>query len=150
MSIKSFINGIWARVQSLFNNFPASLQSAVHIGVTVTENIKLFVDSPLADVLTAIIPGELDDTLKAVLRKELPVILVNLKLAENCGSITDPQLITKCAVQTLQNLDSVIKSVFLHNLSVMISQLAADGKLTWSEGVCIAEWYYKQKFKKVA
>jgi hypothetical protein len=50
----------------------------------------------------------------------------------------------------LQNLDGEIKSAFLHNLSVLISQLAADGKLSWSDGVCIVEWYYQQQYKKAA
>jgi hypothetical protein len=41
MSLKSFLTGIWNTIRSLFNSFPLSkLKTAVHIGVTITENIK--------------------------------------------------------------------------------------------------------------
>ena len=147
MSLKSFITRIWNTVRSLFNSFPLSLKTAVHIGVAVTENIKHFVDSPLEDVLTAIIPGEVDNKIREVLKNGIPIILTNLKLADECGLTKDPQEITKCAIKLLQNLEGEIKSAFLHNLSVLISQLAADGKLSWSDGVYIVEWYYQHQYK---
>ncbi|MBK0378577.1 hypothetical protein [Mucilaginibacter segetis] len=147
MSLKSFLNKIWSAIRSLFNSFPADLKIAVHAGVVITENIKNFMDSPLADVLAAVIPGTVDDKLKEILRAGIPQILADLKLADECTGQTDPQEITKCAIRVLQNLDGDIKSAFLHNLSVLITQLAADGELSWSDGVCIVEWYYQHQFK---
>jgi hypothetical protein len=147
MSIKTFLTKIWATIQSLFNNFPADLKTAVHIGVTVTQNIKNLIDLPVVDILTAIIPGDTDDKIKQVLRTGIPVILFNLKLADTCGELKDPQQITACAIKTLQSLDGDIKSAFLHTFSVLVAQLAADGKLTWGDAVCIVEWYYQHKLK---
>jgi hypothetical protein len=147
MSIKSFLNKLWQSIRSLFNSFPAELKEAVSIGIIVTQNIKTIIDSPVADILTTIIPGDIDDKIKQILRAAIPVILTDLRLASNCGTPTNPQEITKCAVETLQKLDGDIKSAFLHNLSVMIAQAAADGQLSWSDGVCILEWYYQHKFK---
>ena len=145
--MKSFLNKLWQSIKSLFNSFPADLKEAVSIGITVTENIKALIDSPVADILTAIIPGNIDDKIKQALRGAIPVILADLKLADKCGSLTNPQEITHCAVETLQKLDGDIKSAFLHNLSVLVAQVAADGQLSWSDGVCILEWYYRNKFK---
>jgi hypothetical protein len=147
MNLKLFLIRIWNTIRSVFNSFPLSLKTAVHIGVTVTENIKQFVDSPFVDVLTAIIPGEIDDKLKQILRNGIPMLLINLKLADKCNFSTDSQETTKCAIKILQNLDDEIKSAFLHNISVLISQLAADSKLSWSDGVCIVEWYYRHQYK---
>ncbi|MFD0765195.1 hypothetical protein ACFQZI_10065 [Mucilaginibacter lutimaris] len=147
MSIKSFLKNIWGAIQSLFSKFPSEIKMAVQVAVMVTESVKKFIDSPLADVLTAIIPGDTDDKIKKMLRSELPGILINLKLANECGNLSDPEEITKCAINTLQKMDKDIRSVFLHNLSVLIAQIAADGKLTWSDGVTVVEWYYKYKFK---
>jgi hypothetical protein len=143
MSLKTFLSKLWAGIKNLFDAFPSELKTAVHIGVIVTEAIKTFVDSPEADVLTAIIPGSIDDDIKNLLRAKLPVILTELKLADSCSSLTDPAQITACAIQVLQGLDGDIKSAFLHNLSILIAQVAADGKLTWSDGVYILEWYYQ-------
>src|SRR4051812_12293747 len=113
MSLKTFINKIWAEVKYLFENIPAELKTAIHIGVIVTENIKNFVDSPAAGILTTIIPGNIDDEIKGWLRSKLPTILTELKLADSCAGSTDPEQITQCAIKILQGLDGDIKSAFL-------------------------------------
>jgi hypothetical protein len=147
MSIKSFITKLWSAIRSLFNSFPEELKSAVQIGIAVTENIKHFVDSPLADILTTIIPGKIDDKIKDALRAGLPAILTNLRLADNCGELHNPQEITNCAIKVLQGLEDKTQSAFLHSISVLVARVAADGKLSWSDGVCILEWYYQKKYK---
>lgn len=150
MSIKSFLSKIWASIKSLFKDMPDKLKTAVHIGVLVTENIKTFTESPAADILTALIPGNVDDGIKMLLRAQLPAILTELKLADECAGLTDPEEITACAVKVLQNMDSNIQSAFLHNLSILVAQVAADGKLTWSDGVYLLEWYYQHQYKAEA
>jgi len=150
MSLTTFLTKIWAGIKNLFDGFPSELKIAVYIGVIVTEAIKAFVDSPEADILTDIIPGSIDDDIKNLLRAKLPAILTELKLADSCGSLTDPSQITACAIKTLQGLDGDIKSAFLHNISILVAQVAADGKLTWSDGVYILEWYYQNVDKAAA
>ena len=147
MSLQNFITKIWAQVKALFQSIPAELKTAIHIGVLITENIKNFTDSPVPDVLTELIPGDIDDKIKSWLREKLPVILTELQLADSCGVLTDPNEITVCAVKVLQNLEGNIQSAFLHNLSILIAEVAADGKLSWSDGVYILEWYYQREFK---
>jgi len=150
MSLQTFLSKLWNEIKDLFSGIPSELQTAIHIGVIVTENIKNFVDSPEADILTALIPGDADDQLKDLLRAKLPAILTELKLADSCGNLTDPTQITACAVKVLQGLDGDIQSAFLHNLSVLIAEVAADGKLTWSDGVYLLEWYYQHNYKTAA
>lgn len=150
MSLQTFLSKIWAEIKDLFSGMPAELQIAIHIGVIVTENIKNFVDSPAADVLTALIPGDADDELKDLLRAKLPSILTELKLADSCGTLTDPAQITACAIKVLQGLDGDIQSAFLHNLSVLVAQVAANGKLTWSDGVYLLQWYYQNEYQAAA
>ena len=148
MNITTFITKIWGQIKQLFDGAPAEIKTAIHIGVMVTENIKAFADSPYADVLTSLIPGDIDDQVKQLLKAKLPAILTELKLADSCSGLTDPQEVTKCAIKVLQGLDANIKSAFLHNLSIFIAQVAAGGKLTWGDGVMILEWYYQNEYKK--
>ena len=150
MSLKTIITKIWGEIESLFSSFPAEMKTAIHIGVVVTENVKSFVDSPVADILTVLIPGDIDDNVKNWLRAKLPVILTELKLADSCAGLTDPQQITACAVKVLQGLDGDIKSAFLHNLSIFVAQVASNGKLSWADGVAILEWYYQNEYKAVS
>jgi hypothetical protein len=147
IQVPTWLKKIWKAIQTIFNRIPAELKTAIHTGVVVTENIKTFVESPAADILTVIIPGETDDRIKAVLRAALPQILVQLKLADDCAGVTSPAELTICAIKTLQSLTGDLKSAFLHNLSVLIAQVAADGKLTWQDGASIMEWYYQNRFK---
>jgi len=129
-------------IRDLFAKFPEELKKAVHVGVVITENLKKFVDSGVADVITAIIPGDWDDDLKIKLRQQLPIILVNLKLADACADETDPDKIVACAIKTLQSIEGNFNSAFLHSLSILIADIAADGKLSWSDGVYVLQYYY--------
>jgi len=150
MSVKTFLTKLWAEIKGLFDGIPSELKTAIHIGVFITEGLKTFIDSPAADVLTVIIPGEIDDDLKNLLRAKLPGILTELKLADSCAGLTEPAQITACAIKVLQGLDGDTSSAFLHSLSILIAQVAANGQLTWSDGVYILEWYYQNEFKAAA
>lgn len=150
MSLKSVLAKIINHIESIFDKIRPDLKRAIHVAVNLVENIKGFVDSPAADVLTAIIPGDLDDKIKKKLREELPKILIRLKLAENCSFYsggTNYNEIVKCAIKTIQSMDGDIKSAYLHNISILIAQIAADGRLTWSDGVYFLQWYYERKYK---
>jgi hypothetical protein len=150
MSLQSFLTKIWTEIKSLFDKIPSELKTAIHIGVAVTQNIKTFVDSPAADVLTAIIPGDIDDEIKNWLHAKLPEILTELKLADSCSALTDPAAITACAIKVLQGLDGNVQSAFFHNLSILVAKVAADGKLTWSDGVYLLQWYYEHEYQAPA
>jgi hypothetical protein len=147
MSFGNFLGKIWGGIKSIFNDLPHDLKTAIHIGVVVTENVKKFTDSSTADILTAIIPGELDDEIKIKLRANLPKILTELKLADKCAGLTDTNAIVKCAIDTLQQTQGDFKSAFLHDLSILVAQVASDGKLDWKDGTYILQWYYTHKFK---
>jgi hypothetical protein len=145
--LTQFLVKLWEKIKNLFSKIPDEFKNAVHLGVEITENLKGFIDSPVADVLTAIIPGNADDIIKAKLRQALPVFLQSLKLADSTLNLQDPNLIIQTALQSLRELDPVLRPGVYHNLSVLLTQRAADGKLSWSDGVYLSQWYYDNKFK---
>ena len=147
MSLKTFLQKILDQIKSLFNNIPNEIATALKIGITITENIKNFIDSPVADVLTAIIPGDIDDTIRDKLQLSLPVLLTELKLVESSLNLTQPNSIASAAIETIKTMDKNIKSGVLHQLSILVTQIVADGKLSWSDGVYLSQWYYEHKFK---
>ncbi len=150
MRLRSFLNIIWNKIKSLFNGISPEMKTAIKIGVVITENIKNFVDSPVADVLTALITGNIDDEIKNWLKAKLRIILTELKLADGCRSLTDPQEITKCAIKVLQDLGGDTRNAFLHNLAIFIAQTAANGHLIWGDGILLLEWCYKNEYKAIA
>ncbi|RYZ98518.1 MAG: hypothetical protein EOP47_19185 [Sphingobacteriaceae bacterium] len=136
-------------IKSLFSRIPKELRIAIHIGVVVTENLKKLVDSPATDILTAIIPGDIDDRMKLWLRARLPIILLQLKLADNGIPHKSDGEIIKCGIETLNLLNSNIRDIFLHNISILTAQAASYNKLKWQDGVYLVEWYYQKKYKPI-
>lgn len=150
MSLKSFVSKIVSTVASLFGALPAELKLAAQVGVTITQTVKSFVDSPAADVITALIPGDIDDKIKTWLRVALPTILTDLKLVAATNGLTDPNDIVTAAVKVIQSMDGDIQSAFLHDIGVLIAQEVAKAQnhtLSWSDGIYIIEWYYQHKVK---
>lgn len=147
MDILSFFKKLLAKIKSIFNGLPADLKQAIHIGVVITDNFKNFVESPVADVLTAIIPGDIDDRIKQTLRIMLPAILLRLTLIDVKTDTASNETIVGEAVKAFHKLDPSISPAFLHTFSILIAQVAADGKLSWSDGAILVEWYYKNKYK---
>jgi len=149
MSLRTFINKIAKFFAGIFKSLAKELQKSIEIGVLVTEGVKNFdTANPMAaDILTAIIPGTLDDKIKDKLREALPKIVIELRLVQATQGLTDPNEIMMAALKVFQQLDGDYKSAFLHDLSILTAQVAADGKLTWSDGVYLLEWYYRNKIK---
>lgn len=93
---QSFVAKLWKKV-------PDDLQDKVSIGVRIVEKIKDFVNSPTADFITSIIPGDLDDKIQDYLKVLLPKILaeygditkineVSGKLAHNIATDINQEL----------------------------------------------------------
>src|SRR6185312_6911483 len=97
--MKRIINSILSFIKRLLAGLPAILKKAVGVGVTITNAIKNFDDKnpSVADILTAIIPGTLDDTIKDKLRAALPKIVVELRLVQATEGLTDPNEIMLAA-----------------------------------------------------
>jgi len=150
--MKKLLQKIAEWIKKLFGNLLPELQKAISVGVTITEAIKNFdtANPIVADILTTIIPGDLDDNIKAKIREELPKIVVELKLVDATLGLKDPNDIMLAAVKVIQQLDGDYSSAFLHSLSILIAQVAADGKLTWQDAIYLAEWFYDNQVKKAA
>lgn len=147
--MKKILRKIGDFIVRLFTNISPVLQRAVTIGADVAEKIKNFdtANPIVGDIITALIPGTVDDMVKARLREYLPKIAIQLRLVQATQVLKDPDLIMLAAVKVIQQMDGDYKSAFLHNLSIMAAQVAADGKLDWSDAVYLLEWYYQNKLK---
>ena len=150
MSLKSFLIQIWADVKSIFEKLPGELQFAAQVAVTITQSIKTITDLPIAGIITALIPGDIDDKIKSWLNQQLPDILTSLRLVEVISESKDSDEIMASAIKIIQAMDKNIQNAFLHDLGILIAQEVAKAQnntLSWSDGVFIIEWYYQHKLK---
>lgn len=150
MSLKTFLQRIWESISHLFGGLLEIEKKAVHIGVQVVDAIKNFdTNNPIvADILTSIIPGTLDDDIKNKLREALPKIVIELRLVDAASGLTDPNEIMLAAVKVIQQLSGDYRSSFLNELSIIASEVASDGKLTWDDAAYILKWYYDHEYQK--
>lgn len=136
---------IIAFIKKLFASTKTLALKYVQPSITIVEALKAAVNSPAAPVLTAIIPGTLDDFILAKAKIYLPKILQALKISDECLKLTDSDQIILCAISKLKEYDPEAQAANYHNIAAMLSVYLSDKKLSWSEAVHLAEYLYKNK-----
>lgn len=147
MSFRTFIRNIWKGFKALWNRVEKIIQDNIHVSVLVVQNFKTIVDSPATDILTALIPGDIDDKIKDKLRQVLPKVLTTLKIIEDCSHLTDQELVNCIAVRLVTATEEYKDHIF-HGLAVQLAKELSDGRLTFSDAIALVEWYYRNKVKR--
>lgn len=143
--MKKFLKHLWDLICNLFGHIAPALKLAIHWAVVITDAVKTFDENnPLVgDIITSLIPSQIDDKIKDRLRIAIPQILIDLKLVDATLSAQGEAAILKAAAAALKGLDENIKSAFLHSFSILVAQkIADDGALTWKDAVYLLQWYY--------
>ena len=113
-----------------FTTVRKELKTIIPIAIEVVNGIKKFVDSPGADFLTSVIPGTVDDQLKAFLRATLPGILKGLHKWESIVNVIDTneqlKLITKELKTLVKSERDNIKTQIAAEIVVKLSEF--EGK----------------------
>lgn len=150
MSLKTFIAGIWSAIKGLFHNLEEEEKRLLPIMISVVNNIKNVVDGPIADVVTALIPGDVDDKIRTKLQEFLPKIILELNMLNTCQQLSDTNAQLQCILQNLRLSSDSAKDIYYHGLASLILTELSDGKLSWSDCTAIAEYYYKNIWKAQA
>ena len=95
MSILDFLKGVLTLfisnfpkfTEKLFGKIPVDLKNQLDPIIKLVNNLKFYIDHPLASVITSIIPGTSDDKLREWLHDKLPEVLTRLNLLKD-GVIT--------------------------------------------------------------
>lgn len=153
--MKKTIQKLWAWVKWLWLSLDKEIEKYVPAAINIVEGIKKVMDSPVDDIVLAIvktaIPGTADDILidkiKFLVEKNLPTILLNLKLINDIANIDNPNEQLKAILAELKFPNEQVAGAFYHSLASLILEKLSDGKLNWSECVLISEFYYKNVLK---
>lgn len=149
MFLSKLLKSIGEFFSRLWHGLLPELKAAIHVGVVITNAVKEFdLNNPaIVDIITSLIPGNLDNKIVAKIREALPKICIELKLVDATLGLTDPQEIVKAAIKTMQQLSGDYKSAFLNSFSIIVAQVAADGKLDWNDAAYLLKWYYDNQAK---
>lgn len=139
---------IWQWIKGLFGKAEHMVHKYIMPAVTVVEALKTFVDSPVADILTAIIPSTVDDAVKITLRRVLPQVLLEMQIISDYeGNKDDPQKVIELVLERVKQLSPQAQATFWHALAVMISDCMTDGHLSFSEVVHLVQYTYDYLYK---
>lgn len=145
---KRLFSGIARYFRDAFGKARKVAQDVIPVGIEVVEQIKLVMDSPIAPIVTALIPGQVDDLVAAKIKEYLPDILLKLKIAGECAQKKTNDEVIQCALAHLREYHPTARKAYFLNIASMLSAALADGKLSWAEIVMITQYTYENRYNK--
>lgn len=119
-----------------------------HVAVKVTDELRKVVASPVADLLTALIPGDLDNEIKYKLRQELPKIAAKVAIAHNILQATDDPTTALVKIREyIASLGLDAQRAWWVDFSAHVMEALSDGELSWPELVAITQKAYDEIHK---
>ena len=153
--IKALFPKIKLFIVQLYSKADELIERIAPVAINVVEQIKTINETATGDIIELIISkaieGDADDlAIKAIreqLRKRLPEVLEIMRLSMNIAKVDDKNLQVKMILDAINMSPDEIRNAYYHTFCVMILEKISDGKLTWSESVMIAEYYYNKIYK---
>lgn len=149
-----FFQKIWDLFRSTLNKFFVHVvqdiqgkEHYVEIAVEIVSNLNNPINSTEADIITAIIPGDLDDEIKIIARQWLPELGKRLSLVDYCIKADTPEQVLKCMANNLQTISPEIWAIKSHSLASLLAiKLSKDG-LTISQVLTVIEPIWQKVVK---
>lgn len=142
MNVFKWIENLYHKVAGFFlEQFRDHAQQAV----TIVENLKMVLNSPVADLITILIPGSKDDMLVAYLRNIVPPVLEKTIIALNIvKSNNSKSKIIEKGIEYLKGATKEQKALFYTTFAAELNIALSDGKITFGEAVILSQLVYRQ------
>lgn len=125
--MKKFFRRIVQFIKTMFTNVDEWIHEHIQPSIETVQRLKTLMDNPVWDMITTVIPGELDDKIKEKIRKSLDTAIVTL--APLPDIINEPDLAIKISklIEWIKTLSpSLQKGALLRLASEMA--IASGGK----------------------
>ncbi len=116
-----FCSKLKTQVKALLKEFDNYIDGHIDTALQITSALKSMLSSPAANVITAIIPGELDDEIRQELVAALTKVIDALTIADTCKQYTDANDKLSCFVQQLQQRDPLLQDAVLQKLASLLA-----------------------------
>ncbi len=124
----SFFSKIFDFLKSLFINVDNWVKNHIQPSIKFVENLKGILESPVADIVTALIPGDVDDKIRAFLLANCGKALNALAITQDIANEPDPvQAIIKL-LQYLKTATPAMKAAIYKQLASEMAKLSNGGK----------------------
>lgn len=143
--IGQFLSKAFAWAKNILGKNYEFMRHNSHLAVAVTSGLKGFIESPVADFVTALIPGEADDIAKAKLRIVLPKVAQTVALAHGIiQQSTAQHEVVAGIVAYVRTLNPDGRAIFWVNFAAQVNLSLADGKVSFSEAVAMAQLVFAE------
>lgn len=141
--MKNLFNSIASFVRRLVGNVFETFREQSHIAVKVTDLLKNAVESPIADAVVALIPGEGDNIILAKLRTIVGPVAKKTAIAHGILQASDTNSdVISSVIDALKELKPELRSYFWVTFSAELNLALADGKISFSEAYILAQLAY--------
>jgi len=147
--MKTFLQNILAKIKGLFSKAEDQTKKLTLIAIKLTEGLKAVRDGQVDDIVLSIVKSALPasspwiDVATAFVDKYLPTTILSLRMVNSIANITDPAEQLKAILVQFKLSDDVEKNAAYHDFCTKAIFCLADGKLTWSECVYLAQSGYE-------
>ena len=141
--MKKILKAIGGFFQKVFAGQFHWLKKNSHLSVSITERLKQLVENPSLNILATIIPGNIDDKVLYQLQKLVPKVAEQIAIAH--GIIQASESNTNMVAAITEYLKGKVKddrAAFWVEFSARLNVALSDGKLTFGEGVLLAQMVY--------
>jgi len=150
---------LWTKILSFIKRLYIKLVDEtkiyIPIAIKVVEVLKTILDSPVDDIILAVIgalvpnvPANKLDAIKDKLQAELPKILIELNLVNSIANIEGVNAQLQAILNALKVSPNEVKAEKYHTLASKILVILSDNKIGWGEAVIFTEWYYQTYIKE--
>ena len=110
-----------SQLKALLSEFDKYVDAHIDMALKITVELKAIFSSPAADIITAIIPGDLDNTIRDQIIIGLGKAIEALTIADNCKQYSDINALLNCFVQQIQQRDPQLQDAVLQKLASLLA-----------------------------
>lgn len=138
--MKKLLNQLISFVSRILGNAFDKFRDQSHLAVRVTDLLKHAVESPIADVVVTLIPGNVDDVLLAKLRRVIDPVVEKTALVHGILQASNSQSdVVASVIAALVEMKPELRGNFWVTFSAELNLALADGKLSFSEAYILAQ-----------
>ncbi len=104
-----------------FKKVDTFLLDNTELAVIVVGRFKVIIDNPVMDIITQIIPGNIDDVIKQSLRKGVNLALDKLVTLSGCNNMVTVEEKLLCYANFLKDLPKEIRDAQLFKFASLLS-----------------------------
>lgn len=137
------LNGL----KRFLKKIPKPTKAFIKIGIVAVEALKKVAEDPTIDIFTEMTRNKVDDKIVAAARIWAPKVLLQMRLADKCLSLTNSDDIIRCGAEVLNQFAGDFKNQLLTDIAEQFAVAASDGDLTWGEIAGLVKIIFDKEYK---